>query len=45
MLQPLLVKRLGVPADVASLALYLVSDESSYVTVANFVVDGGLTAT
>lgn len=44
-LAPLLIKRLGEPADVAALALYLVSDEASYVTGANFMVDGGLTAT
>ncbi|WP_053205670.1 SDR family NAD(P)-dependent oxidoreductase [Jiangella muralis] len=44
-LAPLLVKRLGDPADVAVLALYLASDESGYVTGADFLVDGGLTAT
>jgi NAD(P)-dependent dehydrogenase (short-subunit alcohol dehydrogenase family) len=44
-LAPLLVKRLGQPADIAALAVYLASDESSYVTGANFVVDGGLSAT
>jgi NAD(P)-dependent dehydrogenase (short-subunit alcohol dehydrogenase family) len=44
-LAPLLVKRLGPPPDVTALALYLASDESSYVNGANFVIDGGLTAT
>ncbi len=32
-------------ADVAALALYLASDEASYVTGANFMIDDGLTAT
>jgi meso-butanediol dehydrogenase/(S,S)-butanediol dehydrogenase/diacetyl reductase len=44
-LAPLLVKRLGRPADVAPLAVFLASDESTYITGADFVVDGGLTAT
>jgi meso-butanediol dehydrogenase/(S,S)-butanediol dehydrogenase/diacetyl reductase len=44
-LAPLLVKRLGQPADISALAVYLASDESSYVTGADFVIDGGLTAT
>lgn len=44
-LQPLLIKRLGTPDDVAALALFLVSDEATYITGANFLVDGGLTAT
>ena len=36
--------RLGRPEDVANLALFLASDESSFVTGATMVVDGGLTA-
>lgn len=32
------------PAEVASMVLYLASDESAYSTGADFVVDGGLTA-
>jgi 3alpha(or 20beta)-hydroxysteroid dehydrogenase len=33
--------RIGQPADVAMLALFLASDESSYCTGSEFVVDGG----
>ena len=38
------VGRLGTAEDVASLALYLASDESSFMTGATLVLDGGLTA-
>jgi len=35
--------RLGQPSDVASLATFLASDESAYVTGTTFTIDGGLT--
>jgi len=38
------LRRLGKPEDVASLALYLASDESSFMTGSSIVLDGGLTA-
>jgi len=36
--------RLGTPAEVAELCVYLLSDESSFVTGAELAIDGGLTA-
>jgi 3(or 17)beta-hydroxysteroid dehydrogenase len=36
--------RFGTPAEVAELCLYLLGDESAFVTGAEFVLDGGLTA-
>ncbi|MBZ5739558.1 SDR family NAD(P)-dependent oxidoreductase [Nocardioides mangrovi] len=39
-----LLGRLGVPEDVAQCALWLGSDESSWVTGANVPIDGGVTA-
>jgi 3(or 17)beta-hydroxysteroid dehydrogenase len=36
--------RFGRPAEVADLCVYLLSDESAFVTGAEFAIDGGLTA-
>ena len=36
--------RFGTPAEVAALCVYLLCDESAFVTGAEFVLDGGLTA-
>jgi len=43
LLQQIPLARLGKPEDVASLAVFLASAESDYVTGATYVVDGGLT--
>jgi NAD(P)-dependent dehydrogenase (short-subunit alcohol dehydrogenase family) len=38
------LQRFGKPAEVADMIVYLLSDESVFVTGAEFVIDGGLTA-
>ena len=40
--QTILLKRMGVPKDVAGLALFLASDLANWITASNFKVDGGL---
>jgi NAD(P)-dependent dehydrogenase (short-subunit alcohol dehydrogenase family) len=41
---PIMLDRLGRPEEVADVALFLASDDASYITAAVFPVDGGRTA-
>lgn len=38
------MRRFGKPSEVADMCVYLLSDESAFVTGSEFVIDGGLTA-
>ncbi|MBW7456409.1 SDR family oxidoreductase, partial [Paenibacillus sepulcri] len=39
-----LLKRFGQPEELVELAVFIASDRASYITGANYVVDGGATA-
>jgi NAD(P)-dependent dehydrogenase (short-subunit alcohol dehydrogenase family) len=43
-MKKLMIKRLGQPEDIAWMATFLASDESTWITAADFAVDGGATA-
>ncbi|MBX5455664.1 MAG: SDR family oxidoreductase [Thermogemmatispora sp.] len=43
-MRKLMLKRIGTPEDVVFCAIYLASDEASWVTGADFAVDGGASA-
>jgi NAD(P)-dependent dehydrogenase (short-subunit alcohol dehydrogenase family) len=38
------MKKMGDPVDIANCVLFLASEEARYITGAEFVVDGGMTA-
>ena len=42
MIEPILLGRLGSPEDIASAAVFLASDEASYITGQTINVNGGL---
>ena len=41
--EKMVLKRIGAPEDIASAALFLASDESSWITGASLTIDGGIT--
>jgi len=45
LVQQIPLRKLAEPIDIANAALFLASDESSFITATELVVDGGLSAT
>lgn len=45
LMRPMMIKRVGIPEDIAYCALFLASDEASWITGADIAVDGGASAT
>ena len=43
-LDRMMIRRIGMPEDIALAAVYLASDEARWVTAADLSVDGGATA-
>ena len=45
LIQQIPIRKLAEPIDIANAAVFLASDESSFITGTELVVDGGLSAT
>jgi len=45
LVQQIPLRKLAEPIDIANAALFLASDESSFITGTELVIDGGLSAT
>ena len=45
LVQQIPIRKLAEPQDIANAALFLASDESSFITGTELIIDGGLSAT